>query len=69
MREDIRRMMAARDRVDEKFMAYATEQHALGNNLEALSKLAIIGGRLDKIIRDQIALDRKSAYREIISEE
>lgn len=54
----LERLMRMRDRVDCDFLEYAETGKVL-NNLAALSQLALIGGRLDTLIRRQIAHDRK----------
>lgn len=53
------RLMAMRDSVDEKFVAYARPE-TLSGNYESLAYLALTGGRLDAIIRRNLAHERKT---------
>lgn len=57
--EGTRRMMDMRDAVDEKFLAYAKPE-TLHGNFESLAHLALIGGRLDRLIQKNLAAERKS---------
>lgn len=52
------RLMEMRDAVDEKFVAYARPE-TLSGNYASLAHLALIGGRLDTIIRRNLAHERK----------
>lgn len=58
----LKRLTDTRDNVDDMFLAYVTPQNLLPN-LEQLSQLALIGGRLDKIIRDERTARRQARSR------
>ncbi len=48
--EGIARLTAMRDNVNEKFLAYASDDSLIAN-LQPLSQLALIGQRMDSMIR------------------
>ncbi len=60
--EGLARLEAMRDHVDEKFLAYAKPE-TLHGNFESLSQLALIGGRLDKFIREERTARRQARSR------
>lgn len=55
--ERTQKLMEARDRVDEKFLEFVSPA-TLNGNYDGLAKLALIGGRLDAIIRRNLAQER-----------
>lgn len=55
---DLDKMIQARDQVDDMFLEFATPGKMSGN-YESLSHLALIGGRLDTLIRRERAARRK----------
>lgn len=57
------RLIQRRNHVDEKFLDYARPEK-LSGNFESLAHLALIGGRLDTIIRRKLAEERGKARRE-----
>lgn len=68
---DVAALVKARDKVNSIFVHYAGEA-TLASNFESLSQLALIGGRLDKLIRDEgsrVAAERRqSRFREDVKQ-
>lgn len=54
----LEKLIARRDLVDEMFLQYSDKER-LNNNLTALGNLALIGGRLDTMIRRVGARERR----------
>lgn len=55
---DLNQMIQDRDRVDAMFLEF-TAFGKMSGNYEALAHLALIGGRLDTLIRRELAARRK----------
>lgn len=60
----VERLIEARDAVDEMFLTYSRPEVVRGN-IKSLSQMALIGGRLDAIIRRQYVRDREARRRDM----
>lgn len=59
----VERMIEARDAVDEMFLIYSRPEVVRGN-FESLSQMALIGGRLDALIRRRLQHEREARQRD-----
>lgn len=55
-------ILERRNSVDEQFMVFSGKDRIVGN-IEALASLALIGGRLDALLRRSMAEDRAGKRR------
>lgn len=61
---DTAELMRRRDEVNDMFILYS-DKSRLKSNIEALSQLALIGGRLDVMIRRRMQATRRMDRRQV----